>query len=159
MMTCVLRGTLKPEWLSNSKTTRPRWGLNKKEKKMRTITRMAMLVASVTLAYAADTMTTNAPAATPESMKEEAMSPVTVGATMDLYSAYVWRIHDPRTPQGDETDRPARCWSRSGLKRSDPSLYAILLRGEGQPRVNGRHRILKIVTKMAALRKREITKT
>ena len=49
-----------------------------------------MVIASAMLSYAAETVTTNSPAATPEVAKEEAKCPVSFGATLDLYSAYVW---------------------------------------------------------------------
>jgi hypothetical protein len=49
-----------------------------------------MVIASAMLSYAAEPVATNAPAATPEVVKEEAKCPVSVGATLDLYSAYVW---------------------------------------------------------------------
>lgn len=51
---------------------------------------VSFVFASVLLVNAAETVSTNAPAATPEAVKEEAKCPVSFGATLDLYSAYVW---------------------------------------------------------------------
>lgn len=57
---------------------------------MRTFIGMFMVMVAALVASAADPVSTNAPAATPEAVKEEAKCPVSVGATLDLYSAYVW---------------------------------------------------------------------
>ena len=51
---------------------------------------ISFVFASVLLVNAAEPVSTNAPAATPEVAKEETPSPLTVGATLDLYSAYIW---------------------------------------------------------------------
>lgn len=51
---------------------------------------VSFVFASVLLVHAAEPVSTNAPAATPEVVKEETPFPLTVGATLDLYSAYIW---------------------------------------------------------------------
>ncbi|MEI6646241.1 MAG: hypothetical protein WCP12_09395 [bacterium] len=57
---------------------------------MRGLIGFSFVMASAMMASAAETVSTNTPAATPEAVKKEAVCPVTVGATLDLYSAYVW---------------------------------------------------------------------
>ena len=57
---------------------------------MRSEISISMVIASAMLSYAAEPVATNAPAATPEVVKEESKFPISVGATLDLYSAYVW---------------------------------------------------------------------
>jgi hypothetical protein len=57
---------------------------------MRSEISISIVIASAMLSYAAEPVATNAPAATPEVVKEEAKCPVSVAATLDLYSAYVW---------------------------------------------------------------------
>jgi len=56
---------------------------------MRNIIGMFMVMATATVVSAADILT-NAPAATPEAVKEEKPFPLTFGATLDVYSAYIW---------------------------------------------------------------------
>lgn len=57
---------------------------------MRRLIRFSLIMAGAMIGHAAETGTTNTPAATPEVVKEEAKCPVSVAATLDLYSAYVW---------------------------------------------------------------------
>lgn len=56
---------------------------------MRNIIGMFMVMMSAAVVSAADA-STNAPAATPEAVKEEKPFPLTFGATLDVYSAYIW---------------------------------------------------------------------
>lgn len=57
---------------------------------MRSEISVGIVIVSAMLSYAAEPVATNAPAATPEAVKEEKPFPLTVGATLDLYSAYIW---------------------------------------------------------------------
>jgi hypothetical protein len=57
---------------------------------MKNIIGMFMIGATALTVSAADPVSTNAPAATPEAVKEEKPSPLTLGATLDVYSAYIW---------------------------------------------------------------------
>lgn len=57
---------------------------------MRRLIGFSFIMASTVMAYSAEPVSTNAPAATPETVAKEATCPVSVGATLDLYSAYVW---------------------------------------------------------------------
>lgn len=57
---------------------------------MRRLIGFSFVMASAMMSYSAETVSTNAPAATPETVQKEATCPVSVGATLDLYSAYVW---------------------------------------------------------------------
>jgi len=57
---------------------------------MRNIIGMFMIMATAFVVSAADPVSTNAPAATPEAVKEEKPFPLTFGATLDVYSAYIW---------------------------------------------------------------------
>jgi hypothetical protein len=57
---------------------------------MRRLIGFNIVIASAMMSYAAEPVSTNAPAATPEAVKEETPFPLTVGATLDLYSAYIW---------------------------------------------------------------------
>jgi len=57
---------------------------------MKKIISLFMIAAATVGVSAADAVSTNAPAAAPEAVKEEAPFPLTVAATLDLYSAYIW---------------------------------------------------------------------
>jgi len=57
---------------------------------MKSIICMFMTMATAFVVSAADPVSTNAPAATPEAVKEETPFPLTFGATLDVYSAYIW---------------------------------------------------------------------
>lgn len=59
---------------------------------MNNISRFVLSLTCMTSLYAAETASTPAPApaSVPETAKEEAPFPITVGATLDLYSAYIW---------------------------------------------------------------------
>lgn len=51
---------------------------------------MFLVIAGAMMVNAAETVSTNAPATPPETVKEEAAFPLSVGVTLDLYSAYIW---------------------------------------------------------------------
>jgi hypothetical protein len=57
---------------------------------MKNIIGMFMVMVTANMVFAADSVSTNAPAATPEAVKEEKPFPLTFGATLDIYSAYIW---------------------------------------------------------------------
>jgi uncharacterized protein (DUF1684 family) len=62
----------------------------RRKKKMNYVSGMCIVIASAMIVNAAEPASTNAPAATPETVKEESSFPLSFGVTMDLYSAYIW---------------------------------------------------------------------
>jgi hypothetical protein len=60
-----------------------------RKRKMKNLLGMFMIMATAFVVSSAEAQT-NAPAATPEVVKEETPFPLTFAATLDIYSAYIW---------------------------------------------------------------------